>query len=340
MDDGTIALRVLWTAYFDDYSVVSKVHLKKNTAFAVESLFRLLGLTYAREGKKAPEFAPVFNMLGLVVDVSQFGQHRVSIGHTEKRVSELHESLDQVLTDRCLSAKLSERLRGRMNFFEGFCFGRGPNQAMRALDRAARSGSLRHSLSASAVKAIGVLKARLDSAVPVVLSPKSGSTWFLFTDGAFERGSGSVGAILYNNVGCAVGAFGSTVPQTLLNRLLAYSKNPIYELELLPVLLSFRAWGHLLRQGQVVSYVDNEAAKSSLIRSSGATEVAESIVEAVRLLEDGLQLRCWFSRVPSASNPADDPSRLRFEMIDPAIILDTTALSWDLCSLARVDRGV
>ena len=176
-----------------------------------------------------------------------------------------------------------------MNFFEGFCFGRGPNQAMRA-DRAARSGSLRHSLSASAVKAIGVLKARLDSAVPIVLSPKSGSTWFLFTDGALERGSGSVGAILYNEVGCAVGAFGSAVPQTLLNRLLAYSKNPIYELELLPVMLSFRAWGHLLRQGQVVSYVDNEAAKSSLIGSSGATEVAENIVEAIRLLEDGLQL--------------------------------------------------
>ncbi|CAE7582536.1 unnamed protein product, partial [Symbiodinium necroappetens] len=63
---------------------------------------------------------------------------------------------------------------GRMNFFEGFCFGRGPNQAM-------------------------------------------SSTWFLFTDGAFESGSGSVGAILYNDVGCAVGAFGSAVPQTLLN---------------------------------------------------------------------------------------------------------------------------
>ena len=65
--------------------------------------FKLLGLTYVRE-----EFAPVLNMLGLVVDVSQFGQHRVSV-HTEKRVAELHESLDQVLTDRCLSAKLSER---------------------------------------------------------------------------------------------------------------------------------------------------------------------------------------------------------------------------------------
>ncbi|CAE7557874.1 unnamed protein product, partial [Symbiodinium necroappetens] len=93
---GTIALRVLW----------------------------LLGLTYAREGKKAPEFAPVFNMLGV------------------------DRSLPECQTFRT----------------------------------AKRSGSLRHSLSASAVKAIG-----------------------------------GVGAILYNNVGCAVGAFGSTVPQTFLN---------------------------------------------------------------------------------------------------------------------------
>ena len=331
---GVLALRVIWTAFFDDYSVVSKSQLKKNVAFAVQSLFGLLGLTYAKEGKKAPEFSPVFNMLGLVVDLSQFEQQRVLIGHTNKRVSELKESLEQVVQENRLTAKTSERLRGRMNFFEGFSFGRGPNQALKLLDNEARSGSLRRCLSAEAVKAIGILKARLDSAVPLVIGLNSSRTWYLFTDGAFENGSGGVGAILYDEAGSAVGAFGSTVPRALMDKMLSSSKNPIYELELLPVLQAFRAWGKVLRQGQIVAYLDNESAKSALIRSCAATAIAEGITEAVRVLEESLQLRCWFSRVPSASNPADAPSRLRFEKIDPAIILDAGSLSWDVVPCA------
>ena len=52
---GVVALRIIWTAFFDHYSVVSKISLKKNVGQAVEALFTLLGLTYSTEGKKAPE---------------------------------------------------------------------------------------------------------------------------------------------------------------------------------------------------------------------------------------------------------------------------------------------
>ncbi|CAE7781121.1 kptA, partial [Symbiodinium sp. CCMP2592] len=334
---GVLALRVIWTAFFDDYSVVSKEGLKQNTAFAVQSLFNLLGLDYAKEGKKAPEFSGVFQMLGLVVDLSQFESRLVKIGHTDKRIAELMRSLDGILEEDRLSAKEAERLRGRMNFFEGHAFGRGPTQAVRNLDRQARVGLLKQGLTGDAKTSLGVLRSRLLSARPLEIGPKFSKTWYLFTDGAFENGKGSVGAIFYDQSGVARGAFGARAPDAFMHRALEYSRNPIYELELMPVLLAFRVWQKVFRCGQLVVYVDNEAAKAALIRACASTPVAELVTESVRLLEESLQLRCWYSRVPSLSNPADAPSRLCFDGIDPSIIVEAASLQWDvLSSVGRV----
>ena len=331
---GVIALRIVWTAFFDDYSVISKTSLKKNVGQAVEALFSLLGLTYATEGKKAPEFSSAFTMLGLVVDVSDFGKGLIQIGHTQKRIDELTTALGQVLEADRLSAKESERLRGRMNFFEGYAFGRAPAQAVKAVDGQARAGLLKFRLTDEASIALKIFIARLGSARPLEISLKSCRTWYLFTDGAYENGVGSVGAVLYDEAGIVRGVFGAKAPDSFMSQVLAYSKNPIYELEILPVLLSLRVWGPLLRHSQVVSYLDNEAAKVALIKSSGATLLTERMVTATRLIEDDLQIRCWFSRVPSASNPANAPSRLLLLHFHPAVILDSSTLPWDVPSRA------
>ena len=45
---GVAGLKLCWTGYFDDFS-----------AWAVDSLFGLIGLDYAREGAKAPDFSPL-----------------------------------------------------------------------------------------------------------------------------------------------------------------------------------------------------------------------------------------------------------------------------------------
>ena len=60
-----------------------------------------------------------------------------------------------------------------------------------------------------------------------------------------------------------------------------YSLNPIYELELLPMLVSVLAWGHLWKGCQVVFYGDNDAAPSSLIAGGSVTQVGEKIVSSL-----------------------------------------------------------
>lgn len=93
------------------------------------------------------------------------------------------------------------------------------------------------------------------------------------------------------------------------------SKNPIHELEVLPVLIAARAWGHHFACAQVVYYIDNESARMAFIRGTGETLRASSLVQEFVENEAAQQHRVWFGRVPSHSNPADSPSRLEFSHV-------------------------
>ena len=93
------------------------------------------------------------------------------------------------------------------------------------------------------------------------------------------------------------------------------SKNPIHELEVLPVLIAALAWGHLYACSQVVYYIDNESARMAYIRGTGETLRASLLVQSFVEDEAAQQHRVWFGRVPSHSNPADSPSRLDFSQV-------------------------
>ena len=65
----------------------------------------------------------------------------------------------------------------------------------------------------------------------------------------------------------------------------------------------------------VVCYLDNDAARSSLIRGVGATNLGQWLVDLIVELEQSAETVPWFARVPTSSNPADEVSRLCFDGI-------------------------
>ena len=86
---GTVALGLCWTAFYDDFSVLSREELLRSTSSSCELLFRLLGIDYADTGKKAVPFSQNFKMLGLVVNTESSTAASLSISHTEERRREL-----------------------------------------------------------------------------------------------------------------------------------------------------------------------------------------------------------------------------------------------------------
>ena len=88
-----------------------------------EMLFDLIGIEFAKEGKKATSFGRVVNALGVELDLCGEGGE-VFLGHTSKRKDEFSTALDSLLSSRRVETKFAESCRGRMQWFEGFVFGR------------------------------------------------------------------------------------------------------------------------------------------------------------------------------------------------------------------------
>ena len=234
---GAVALGLCWTAFYDDFSVLSREELLRSTSSSCELLFRLLGIDYADTGKEAVPFSQNFKMLGLVVNTESSTSASLSISHTEERRQELVASLQSILDNGSLTPKEAEKLRGRMVFFEGYTFGRIANAAVKNLGRLSMNQTANNVLNNELASTLRFLMFRVQSAEPVKVEKCFSSTWLVFTDGCCEADKrfGGIGGILISPQGSCVSFFSSAVPSWMMDKLLVKSANPIHELEILPV---------------------------------------------------------------------------------------------------------
>ena len=87
---------IAWSAYFDDYSTITRPELEASTRWVLTTLFELTGLLYAKEGPKAPPCNAVFKMLGLVVDLQGIPSKPFFVTHTAERRAELKQCLEEI----------------------------------------------------------------------------------------------------------------------------------------------------------------------------------------------------------------------------------------------------
>ena len=87
------------------------------------------------------------------------------------------------------------------------------------------------------------------------------------------------------------------------------SKQVIMEGEILPMLVARMLWSSVLRDTSMVGFIDNDAAKSALIRAYSTNGDASIILQEIVEYDMKFGLLTWYERVPSVSNIADAPSR-------------------------------
>ncbi len=103
-------------------------------------------------------------------------------------------------------------------------------------------------------------------------------TWVVFVDGACEGSDklvGSIGGVIISPSGRLIHHFSSVASEVFMTAC-EYSLNPIYELELLPMLVALLVWRSLIKGCEVVFYGDNDAARASLIAGRASTSVGGS----------------------------------------------------------------
>jgi len=107
--------------------------------------------------------------------------------------------------------------------------------------------------------------------------------------------------------------FGDTVQNETVDRWCAGGKKqPVGQAEIWPVLAAKRTWRNLLAHARVLWFLDNESAREALVKSYSPVDASREILWMVAKEEAVTPTLSWFARVPTLSNPADDPSRLEF----------------------------
>ncbi|CAL1141652.1 unnamed protein product [Cladocopium goreaui] len=265
-------------------------------------------------------------VVGIPREPADFIRDAVRKGHPRDIIAQVPKEIKDVVQSM-LDGDMSGRFKSRATSFGpsfkslGVVFDVGaiPDGTFTLQHTESRKSELIQFLD-NLIRTLTDLKHAIGSSKPVVISKTLCTTWYVFTDGAYEPDSdvpASVGAVLISPTGTPVQCFGEIVPKTLVDELLQHSSHPIYELEVLPVVMATRLWMKYLMGCPTVYFLDNVAARATYIKGVGATPPSILLLKDFVRLEARLKIYSWFGRVPSHSNVADSPSRLVFD--DPVL---------------------
>ena len=133
-------------------------------------------------------------------------------------------------------------------------------------------------------------------------------------DGACEDGVVTIGAVVVVQV-ARPEALGARVGQELVDswKTRDAQTQVIGQAELFPLLVARLTWGARLQGRKALYFVDNNAALQAMIRSY--SPVLPSLELVMECLKWDLQAEssAWYARVPTECNPADAPSRMKYE---------------------------
>ena len=270
---------------------------------------RLLGFSCSDE--KLEEFAAKATVLGVEVDCSLSCEGKVLIRNKQGRAEEVCQALQQLLVHGSMSRAEYSRIMGRLQYADAQVMGRSGRLAMAEIRRWAKSSdSSALRLEPWASEAYKVLMKRLLDGVPrEVPCQENSDVWHVFTDGASEGASNTVGGVLHRR-GCKhVRFFSCEVPPELVRAWAGDMKRIIGPVEAYAVLLARTVWHQFLANHHVVFHVDNYGAMDAYIKGTSTNAQIRQILLAFEEAECLHHTWPWFSRVPSKSNCGDDPSK-------------------------------
>ena len=143
------------------------------------------------------------------------------------------------------------------------------------------------------------------------------SKLLIFTDASLEQndqvaGIGMVAFVVVKGEIVHRCFFSERVPESILRAWQHRLPKVISALEFFAAVLGVELLNKSFSAIRTFLYVDNEAARASLISMYSPLLAHNEFLRKLQKTVMRCSLYMWTSRVPSASNPADDPSRRAF----------------------------
>jgi hypothetical protein len=310
---GVKALNLIWSCFFDDYVVFSRDEHVNNAEQSVSLLFKLLGWKFAEEGDKADTFCREFGALGIRIILDEAEKGLVKFTNTEKRSTELINTINAFVAKGSMTTLEAQKLRGRMQFMDGQLFGRLGKLCMREVTN--HACDLRTSkLSASTYDALKRFTIFLEHAEPRRIHLSTDEVWHIYTDACYEPTSCDwkcgLGGVLVGPNGKQAAYFSVALSNEQMELLGSETKKTIiFEAELLALVLAFSIWREYIAAFSLICFVDNNSARDVAISGNGRNITANCLIEFLLKLEMSSCTTPWYARIPTPSNIADEPSR-------------------------------
>jgi hypothetical protein len=310
-------LKIVWLSYFDDYPTFARADLSVITDVALKTFFLIFGWDVATSKEKTKPFEPAFNILGVRLDMSKLHEGKLACENKPERIAEISGEIGNIIeSGRCLRPQAAA-LRGRAQFASNQLFGRMALAALAALSYH-QFKSRTPFISESLREELSLFRELLSAGVPRQLGLLGERRPVLiFSDGAAEGvdfESVSVGAVLIDPVSKLKLMFGLKVPDEVVKFWKADDVGKVQTIgqaEILPAVLARVIWREQLQHRRILFFLDNDAARAALVRCASLSKSSRILVNYFAAVENVDQAWVWFARVPTSSNPADGPSRLR-----------------------------
>jgi len=313
----------LAAAYFDDELAIEAIADADCSQAGLRLVFRLMGAA-PQPGKG---FLPSCNRhyLGTSIHTGDFvlsGLVRVQPKFTT--TAKVLAKLDEILLHDRLPRDDAGKLRGDVTWLFTMCMGHlgkiagpvlshhqtGEDESLQPLERQ-QLLALRQA----------VLFARPRD-IPVF--PSLELTTTVYSDASFEEGVLRLGWIIFPPSGRPVGGT-CVVPPRVIDQWKPRLQQ-IYPGETIASVVIPYLCADLLRDCDLLWFIDNEGAASSLVRVTSAEPDILLMVQQAHIQFSALRIRPWFEWIDSESNPADGLSRLGLS--DPW----TSTQDWDVRS--------
>ena len=315
------------TNYFDDFVLLALSGDRSSCSHAFDEVMNLLGWKLSED--KSTDWSASFEALSVLFEIDQTGSGVLKVRNTEKRREELTSLIQGFLASGVMTQKEALQLRGRLQFAQAQFFGRLGRRCLNEITRHAYSGRLK--LSTSAKEPLEEFGKFLSSAQPRLVGQVSCRTFMILTDAAFEKETrtGGLGGVLLTGSGSALSYFSVPISDQQADALTAQEEQTIiYELEMFGVLVGLKllvekttAFAEAYSQAGatagtgVTCYIDNDAARHAFISGTAKKGVAGILIDEVNFLEYVHGILPWYARVASPANLADEPSRMKLDLV-------------------------
>ena len=300
-----------WGCYFDDFPMVTPAVLRQSSMSTAKMLLDLLGFQYS--GHKLKPFEPRATVLGVEIDASDAVGGWIFVRNKPGRVDEISESVSRIVAAGKLTPKEASRILGRIQFADSQVMGRLGRLAMHEFRLATKSfDSI--DLDSCALESLQVMMKRLATGEPrKIPCCDLGKPTLVFTDGASEETNHTIGGVVM--VGETVEYFSCSIPEVLVAEWAQSYSHFIGLVELYAILVARMLWRAYIDGSRAIFFIDNNSAMDACIKGTSGSQPVRRLLLCWEKLEETSRSWVWFTRVPSQSNPSDEPSRACFQMM-------------------------